>query len=198
MHQHCRCIAPATLLPAPRCCLLLCAQPYVAVAAAAAAQSAHGSASGGNSELSRCLPLLAWDEGLLRHCPPGDSSHPERPERAAAVMARLAATGLAGRCRRVRGGAGGRCSSRGNRHAWVRHTACRLEAGAVLPLLAGRVASKQSSFAGSAWCMKMLQFAVATVCRTERCWCRVSHTRLLLLLLPSVGVWPDPLPRRLC
>jgi hypothetical protein len=74
-------------------------QPFVA--AAAAASSAHAAGGSAAPDLSCCLPLLAFDEGLLRHAPPADSSHPERPERAAAVMARLVATGLAARCRRV-------------------------------------------------------------------------------------------------
>jgi len=56
------------------------------------------------------MPLLAYDESLLLHAPPADSSHPERPDRTAVIMARLAATGLTQRCRRVSvcgGGAGG-------------------------------------------------------------------------------------------
>jgi hypothetical protein len=47
------------------------------------------------------MPLLAYEEALLLHAPPTDSSHPERPDRTAAIMARLVATGLVHRCKRV-------------------------------------------------------------------------------------------------
>jgi hypothetical protein len=79
-------------------------QPFVAAAAAAAA-AASLSVTDNTSLLllGNSRPLLAFDAGLLRHAPPADSSHPERPERAAAVMGRLLATGLAARCKRVRG-----------------------------------------------------------------------------------------------
>jgi hypothetical protein len=47
---------------------------------------------------------------LLLHAPPSDSSHPERPDRTAAIMARLLATGLVDRCKRVgHGRDGGVC-----------------------------------------------------------------------------------------
>lgn len=51
-------------------------------------------------------PLLAYDTRLLDHVSPermGNKSHPERPERASAVMARLQVTGVAERCRRITG-----------------------------------------------------------------------------------------------
>jgi hypothetical protein len=106
LHNHlCACKLNAPSLRFWLVCYVPCIlQPYVAAAAAHAAHAGPGSPS---PELSRCAPLLAFDEGLLRHAPPADSSHPERPERAAAVMARLVATGLAGRCRRVRAGGQG-------------------------------------------------------------------------------------------
>lgn len=54
-----------------------------------------------DSSSSSYMPLLAYDESLLLHAPPADSSHPERPDRTAVIMARLAATGLTQRCRRI-------------------------------------------------------------------------------------------------
>ncbi|GBF97132.1 histone deacetylase [Raphidocelis subcapitata] len=46
-------------------------------------------------------PLLAYDPRLLQHRALRSRSHPERPERTSAVMARLAAAGLSDRCRQV-------------------------------------------------------------------------------------------------
>eukprot|EP00879_Flechtneria_rotunda_P009380 GHRR01009822.1.p1 GENE.GHRR01009822.1~~GHRR01009822.1.p1 ORF type:complete len:989 (+),score=531.33 GHRR01009822.1:589-3555(+) len=66
------------------------------LAASAAARARTVAAAGGVE-----APLLAFDNALLHHVPPADSIHPERPERAAAVMARLLEAGLAAQCRRV-------------------------------------------------------------------------------------------------
>lgn len=82
---------PGLLLLPPLPRLLLPAQPFVAAALAPPLPPS-------------CAPLLAYDDALARHAPPTGSGHPERPQRAVAVMARLAATGLAARCRRVRCG----------------------------------------------------------------------------------------------
>jgi hypothetical protein len=70
-------------------------QPSFAIATQQQQQQALDSSS------SSHLPLLAYDDSLLRHVPPLGSSHPERPDRTAAIMARLHATGLVGRCRKV-------------------------------------------------------------------------------------------------
>eukprot|EP00775_Hariotina_reticulata_P011278 gene11278-11427_t len=75
-------------------------RPFVAAAAAAAAAASFTADDSSSLLLGCSRPLLAFDAGLLRHAPPTDSSHPERPERAAAVMGRLMATGLAARCKR--------------------------------------------------------------------------------------------------
>lgn len=92
--------------------LLLQSQPFIA----ACIQQQQGvDSSSSSSSSSHHLPLLAFDDSLLRHTPPVGSSHPERPDRTAAIVARLHATGLVTRCRRVsvyllmpRGGALGR------------------------------------------------------------------------------------------
>jgi hypothetical protein len=45
--------------------------------------------------------ILCWDDAMLAHEEDDDCPHPERPDRLRAVTARLAASGLARRCRRV-------------------------------------------------------------------------------------------------
>ena len=92
------------LLPSPHLLLL---QPFVA----AGIQQQHqqhqqqqqqeAADHNSSSSSSSYLPLLACDDVLLRHAPPVGSSHPERPDRTAAIMARLRATGLVQRCKRV-------------------------------------------------------------------------------------------------
>jgi hypothetical protein len=47
------------------------------------------------------LTVIAWDERMELHEEGGPSVHPERPDRVRAVMARLRAAELAGRCRRL-------------------------------------------------------------------------------------------------
>ena len=47
------------------------------------------------------LAVLCWDERMELHEEGGPSMHPERPDRVRAVMARLQAAQLAGRCRRL-------------------------------------------------------------------------------------------------
>ena len=45
--------------------------------------------------------VICWDERMELHEEAGPSMHPERPDRVRAVMARLRAAELAGRCRRL-------------------------------------------------------------------------------------------------
>lgn len=47
------------------------------------------------------LTVICWDERMELHEESGSSMHPERPDRVRAVMARLQAAELAGRCRRL-------------------------------------------------------------------------------------------------
>ena len=47
------------------------------------------------------LTVISWDERMELHEESGSSMHPERPDRVRAVMARLQAAELAGRCRRL-------------------------------------------------------------------------------------------------
>jgi hypothetical protein len=47
------------------------------------------------------LTVLCWDERMELHEEAGSSMHPERPDRVRAVMARLQAAELAGRCTRL-------------------------------------------------------------------------------------------------
>jgi hypothetical protein len=89
------------LLPSP---YLLLLQPFVAAGIQQQQQQQQQEAADHNSSSSSSsiyLPLLACDDVLLRHAPPVGSSHPERPDRTAAIMARLRATGLVQRCKRV-------------------------------------------------------------------------------------------------
>lgn len=123
--------------------LLLQLQPFIA----ACLQQQQQQGVDRSSSSSHNLPLLAFDDALLRHTPPVGSSHPERPDRTAAIVARLHATGLVARCRKVSArvcvwGVGGLMVLQGACLAFL--GACVLGSRLLSPLLQLRAASVPS------------------------------------------------------